>query len=123
MHRKIFLNFFSNSLSWKFLQTSPVPPSLFFLYHLIFCYSCGFRIVVQFVHQPKFLLSTCLRICSEILAINRQKLRFTHCLPKPFNMRCSKLPTPKLDPYFRPYIQNTVCKLFSQVSTVAFLRF
>jgi len=75
------------------------------------------------VHQRKFLLSTWPDVYSENFALNRQKLRFLHRLQKCLNLRCSKLPILRLNLYFWPYIQNTVGKTFSQVSTVAFFRF
>ena len=75
------------------------------------------------MHQRKLLLSTWLLICYKILTINRKKIRFIHRLSKLLNLKCSKLPTPKLDLYFRPYIQTTVRTFLPRVFSVTFCEF
>jgi hypothetical protein len=71
------------------------------------------------------------KIPSFILASNilgnfshkHAKLRFIRRLPKPLNLTCSKLLTPKLDQYFRSYSHNTVRNLLPRVLLVAVFDF
>ena len=51
-----------------------MPSRLFFLYNLVLCYSLCIRIVVQFVDQRKFPLSSWPHLFREMFALNRQTL-------------------------------------------------
>jgi len=51
------------------------------------------------------------------------KFRVIHYMLKQLNLRCSRLPTPKLDLYFRHYSKNTVREVLPRVSSVALCDF